>query len=252
MEIPESEADWRYATVGRVDGDQVVWGSLVKDRALVWLTTVTEYGRHGQVSFPTPSPAALAFNIAFESARAAMAMRARVVFEARGRPSKSVEQASIPMLYAYFEQAMASAVFSFQCIEAYANQTIARVVTGTMDVPRRKGVENLRPEELERNLSTDEKLTVVLPRALSMRSPKGTKVWPLYRDLKEVRDSTVHLKSGDQYIRGRLDRQSVYHRLLNRTAMDFPRTAVRMVRHFCPSAPDRWLEAAEERLVRAS
>jgi hypothetical protein len=250
MDIPESEADWRYATVARVKGNQVIYGQLAKDRTLLWLTTVTEYGRAARVSFPTPSPVALAFSVAIESARAAMAMKSLVVFEGSNPGSRSVATTSIPTLYSYFEQAMTAAVFSFQCLEAYANQTIARVVTTPMEVLRRKRVETLGPEDIERYLSTEEKLTVVLPRALSMRSPKGTKVWPLYRDLKEVRDSAVHLKSADHYIRGRLDRESVYHRLLNRTAVDFPRTAAKMIRHFCGSAPERWLEAAEGRLAQ--
>jgi hypothetical protein len=252
MEIPESEADWRYALVGRVKGDQILWGNLFKDKTLLWQTTVTEYGRHGQVSFPTPGPAALAFNIAFESAHAARAMKSQIVFAGRGRDAKSIEAASIPMLFAYFEQAMTSAVFSFQCLEAYANRVISNSVTAPMEVSRRRGPEMLAPEELERNLSTEEKLDFVLPRTLAVRSPKGTKIWPLYRDLKEVRDSTVHLKSADQYVRGRLDRESVYHRLLNRDPIDFPRTAAKVVRHFCSSSPERWLEAAEHRLKNAA
>lgn len=251
MEIPEADADWRLATVGRVKGDQVVFGNFVKDRTLLWLTTVTQCAHHGEVSFPTPGPAALAFNIAFESARAAIAMRPQISFAGHGRSAKPIEAASIPALFTYFEQSMTSAVFSFQCLEAFANRVISNSVKNPMELSRRRGVETLTPEELERNLSTDEKLTVVLPSVLSVRSPKGTKVWPLYRDLKEVRDSTVHLKSADHYVRGRADRESVYHRLLNRSPMEFPRTAAKIVRHFSLASPERWLEAAEDRLKRA-
>ena len=93
-------------------------------------------------------------------------------------------------------------------------------------------------------------LTVVLPKLLSVSVPKRTKAWQPYRELKKVRDSTVHLKSADHYVRGRLDRESLYHRLLDRDPLGFPRTATKMIRHYCKQSPDRWLEAAEKRLAK--
>ena len=107
---------------------------------------------------------------------------------------------------------MSAAVVSFQCVEAYANQIIARLAKKSMDVKRRRGVESLTPTQLERYLGTDEKLTQVLPRLLSVTAPKRTKTWQPYRDLKKVRDSTVHLKSAEHYVRGGLDGDSLDHR----------------------------------------
>jgi len=108
----------------------------------------------------------------------------------------------------------------------------------------------LTPFQLERSLGTNEKLTAVLPKLLSVSVPERTQAWQPYRKLKKVRDSTVHLKSVDHYVRGKLDRESLYHRLLDRDPLEFPRTATRMIRHDCRQSPDRWLEAAEERLTK--
>ena len=249
MVISEAEADWRHATVGRVKGDQEIHGGIVKDGTLLWLTTVT-LDQRGAVSFPTPSPAAMAFSLAFDAARAAVALRSQVNWIAVGKDERQLDPSSIATLYAHFEQAMAAAVFSFQCVEAYANQTIARLAAQPMDVVRRKGTERLTPAELERHLSTDDKLTQVLPRLLNVQSPKGRGVWAGYRDLKEVRDSTVHLKSADHYVRGKIDKETLYYRLLNRTATIFPRTAAHVVRYFSGNTSERWLEAAEARLSR--
>src|SRR5688572_21966069 len=117
MVVPETEADWRHAAVGRAQGDQVVWDRAIKDGALVWLTTVTT-DRHGAVTFPTPSPAALAFSLAFEAARAAVALRSQVPWRpAAARDQRGLDPQGVAMLYAYFEQSMSAAVFSFQCIE---------------------------------------------------------------------------------------------------------------------------------------
>ncbi len=242
--IPESEADWRFATLARVKGDQVVQGSFVKDRTLLWLTTVTADSSGARRAFPTPSPAALALGIAIEAARTAAALRSHIEFSAGG----DIAPGSVGTLYTFFEQSMAAAVFSFQSIEAYANQVISRLATAPMDVPRRNGVETLDPDGLERRLGTDEKVHFVLPKLLNVPSPKGGQVWARYRELKSIRDSTVHLKSEDHYIRGRVDRESVYHRLLTASAASFPRAASHLIRHFCAAAPERWLELAEQRL----
>ena len=248
--IPGHEADWRYAKVARISGDQEVFGTPVKDGTLLWQTSVTEDEFHGLVSFPTPSPAALALNIAMRTARAANEARGKVSYSGgMGDHPKSLEKQSISMLFAYFEQCMVSAVFSFQCLEAYANQVISHVLKDPVDLPRRKGTIRLTPDEIELRASTEEKLAVVLPKVLGVPSPKGTKVWAGYKELKGVRDSTVHLKSGDHYVRGRQDRESLYYRFLNTSPLYFPRTAVRTVRHFCSANPERWLLLAEPLLA---
>lgn len=249
MDIPESEADWRFAAVGRVKGDQRLWDAEVKDGSLLWQATLTPNAELGMVSFPTPHPAALAFNLAFEAARASTAMWSKVSFEGR-KGRVSIARSSIPALFAYFEQAMAAAVFSFQVIEVYSNQTIARLAKFPMTVSRRKVEVTLSPAELERQLSTDEKMTVVLPHLVSAKSLKKTPVWASYRELKEIRDSTVHLKSIDQYVRNQIDKSSLYHRLLNQSPTTFPRTAISVIKHFSSPVPDRWVEAADVRLAR--
>ncbi|MFP5379216.1 MAG: hypothetical protein ACLGHP_05620, partial [Vicinamibacteria bacterium] len=78
-------------------------------------------------------------------------MRSKLTFEGR-KDRATIAKASIPLLYAYFEQAMTAAVFSFQCIEVHANQTIARLAKEPMEVARRRGVVTLDPPELERQL----------------------------------------------------------------------------------------------------
>ncbi len=148
MQIPEELADWRCSKVFRVRGDQTINGQFVKDGTPGWLTTWTKDKVLGQLTFPKPRPAALAFNLAFESARAAVVSRARLSFKGSLRGPKAFEQEHVPTLYAYFEQMMSTVVFSFQCIEAYANEVIANNVKGPMDISRKNGIERLSTEEL--------------------------------------------------------------------------------------------------------
>src|SRR5262249_40364648 len=203
----------------------------------------------GSVVFITPSPAALALGIAIAAGRAAVQARQRVSFVLpEGARLKRPVDDRLEPLFEYFEQSMIASVLVYQCLEAYSNHVISNVITESMSLKRRGKSTQMTAKELERCASTDEKLAIVLPRALGVASPKGTKVWQDYRRLKDVRDSTVHLKADDQYIRGRPDKESLYYRFLNASPMDFVLTAMAMVRHFCAASPERWLQSAERQL----
>ena len=136
---------------------------------------------------------------------------------------------------------MVAAVFSFQTIEAHCNQVIEATVKGPFVLPRRNGSVSLSPDELERQASTDEKITTVLPKLLGVQSSKGKRVWEEYRRLKATRDSTVHLKSKDQYVRGKIDKESLYYRFLTTAPVSYPVAAVHVIHHFSGTAPPRWL-----------
>jgi hypothetical protein len=249
MDISPNEADWRLAAVARVRGDQAVHGKVIKDGTLLWLSTVTKDVDHGVVCFPTPSPAALALSVAVGAALSAAQRRKSIVYSFKmADGTRSAQGAEIAALYDYFEQCMLATVFSFQSLESYANQVISRLQKGPYTLQRKRETVTVSPEELERVASTDEKLAVILPALIGVPSPRSKKVWQRYKALKEVRDSTVHLKSQDQYVRGRVDRDSLYYRFLTLSAKGFPQAAIAMLDHFSSTGPERWLDYSRERL----
>ncbi len=247
MDIRESEADWRYATVGRVKGDQTVFERLAKDRALVWLTSVVDDAKVGQVSFRR-QVRRLWRSASLSIARERLLPFASKCISAAADVKRERSRPKAFLRCSRTSNSLWRLLFSHISVWKLTPTNQSLVVSEPMDVSRRRGVERLEPHELERNLSTDEKLTSVLPKAMSVPSPKATRVWAPYRDLKEVRDSTVHLKSADHYVRGKADRESVYYRLLQRSPLKFPRTALKVILHFCGATPERWLELAEARL----
>jgi hypothetical protein len=251
MDISEIEADWRLAKVARVAGDQVLpGGTPVKDGTVLWQVTVTKDAQHGRVNFPTPSPAALALSISIAAAHSAGAHRNRVRYSARMVDgSLSTESADVSPLFAYFEQCMVAVTFAYQSLEAYSNQVISHAVKEQFALRRGKQTLLLAAEELERTASTEEKLSLVLPALMGVDSLKGKKLWQRFKTLKSVRDATIHLKSQDHYVRGRLDRESLYYRFLNGSAVEYPRIAVLLIRHFCAASPERWISFAEDRLA---
>lgn len=251
MTFDDGMGDWRLAKVARVAGDQLLpGGTPVKDGTLLWQITVTKDPNSGTVNFPTPSPVALALSVAIAAAREASMARRGIRYPKRmADGSHSAEGPDLPPIYAYFEQCMVAVTFSFQSLEAYSNQIISQYLSQPLTLTRKKGSVTLTPEELERAVSTEEKLVSVLPTLTGAASPKGTRIWQRFTALKGVRDSTVHLKSADHYIRGRPDRQSLYYRFLNTDAMEYPRTSLGMMRHFMGKGVDRWLLAAEAQMA---
>jgi hypothetical protein len=240
MILPDELGDWRLAVAVRVSRE----GS-PPEGEIAWKMTATTDRVFGSVMFPTPSPVALPLSVALSSALKARLARNDVSFpKAMADGSRAAEGPQVAALYNYLEASMVAAIFSFQALEAFCNQAIARQVTEPFPIKQRKKERRLTAEQLERSLSTHDKLTVVLPRLFSTAFAGSEAAFGEYQALKDLRDDIVHLKSKDQYVRGRPDDTSVYHRMLQRDAVSFPSAAVGVMRHFIPSGRERWLDAA--------
>lgn len=137
---------------------------------------------------------------------------------------------------------MMAVTFSFQALEAFCNHTITNDLEGTFTLTRKNEGRAFTAIELEREVSTEEKLSSVLPEILGVKSPKGGKVWQDFVTLKRARDSTTHLKSSDQYPDRNVDRETLFYQFLNNDPTDFPKAAIRMIVYFAETKRlPRWL-----------
>lgn len=243
--LSDELGDWRLEAVRKVKGDHVFPGGPVKDGTLLWKSTWTKEPIHGEVTFPTPHPVALALSVALNAALQARLLRGEVNFPKRmAGGGRGAEGEHVPPLFSYFEQCMVTAVFAFQALELWANHSIAGRVEQPLTVVRDKRPKQLKPDELERKLSTEEKLLKVLPQIFSKKFDHSSELMRAFQWLKSVRDATVHLKSGDHYVRGKIDEDSVYHRFLNDDPLAYVLASVRLMKHFTDPERVRWLEAA--------
>ena len=96
----------------------------------------------------------------------------------------------------------------------------------------------LNPLELERRLSTEDKLCQVLPRVMNVATPKGKRPWEAFMKLKEARDAAVHLKHGDQQT---VDKESLFFQFLSGRYMRYPEASIEMIRWFVSGNEPRWL-----------
>lgn len=252
--LPDEFGDWRIETVVRVQGDQVIAsGQIAKNGTLGWKTTVTEDKLYGPVAFPTPNPIALLLDIALMSAMNAKSTRKSILYpRISDNGSRAAEVAQASFLYEYFEHCMVTAVFAFQSIELFANHSIWNKAKGPLTIQRDGKNKTFTLDQVERRLSTDEKITQVLPQLMKKKIDDKSELWTRYASLKKVRDSIVHLKSGDHYVRGKIDKDSVYYKFLKVDPIEFPSVCVSLMRYFSSRGEQRWLDAAEDYLRAAA
>jgi hypothetical protein len=223
--------------------------------APVILVTVGPGTRGKSIAFATPSSPALFLSAAMRAANLADGFRASVRFEdhlSPGGPAQGVSDDSTESLYDFFEQAVATVVFSYQAVEAFANEEVQRLVTTPMTLDLRGRLEQCDAEAIERRASTEQKLVDVLPSAMQVRPAKKSTWWSSFKALARIRNDIVHLKAARAYPRSAsgVAAQSIFHELLfTNSLLSFPKTSIAALEHFQQGDPPGWLVAAKEKAL---
>jgi hypothetical protein len=178
------------------------------------------------VSFGLPSAPAIYLALA----KAAHARRAAIdieaVFTVHPNGQGTWPDNHTP-LFDFFEAFTAEVVFAFSALEAFANECIPSGFSYTTLTSKKESV-TFSKEEIERNVSLDEKLKRVLPQAHNLKSPAGTKRWQLFKELKKVRDRLIHLKSVDRQASGPED-QTIWGLMLTDRSRNFVDAAIEII-----------------------
>lgn len=245
MKDDDGFGDWRIAAASRLAKDlpaDFPGGPSHKAGAAVYQSSlvVTESGEN--IGFLTPSATAMAFNIAIHASEKAMQLYSLLSYDIVLTPNglgKTISNDKSKELYDFFEQCMIVASFSYQALETFCNHTIIRELTDPIEIKRRNKRVIFTPPELERMLSTSEKLSLVLPKIKGIPTPKGKIVWEPFKRLEEARDSTTHLKSKDQ---ATVTKESLFFQFLSHQSTRYPKAAADMVRYFVREKEPRWLK----------
>jgi len=239
--------DWRIKAVTRLAKDipeAYLGGPSHKAGTPVYLSTLTKDLQGNYVSFITPHPTALALNIAHQAGLLVKELRRRLRYNKTATPygsGKAINIEDLSTLYDYFEQCMIAITFSFQAIETYANDIIANLITTEYILQRGDKEITCTSDELQRVASTEEKIGVILPSILNLPSPKQSKFWRYFKELKRVRDSTIHLKSQDAYNRLNIDKESLFFQFIQLRAERFSWHALDIIAYFIDNnSPPRW------------
>lgn len=234
--------DWRAATPVWITA---IDGQAIKHHPAHQVTTLVTPSRH--TSFTTPSATALHLSSGWRAARSAAEVKATLQWTSGAvSPGVTSMQASIqaaPPLFDYFEAAMSAAMSSYAAIEAFCNSTVIERAQGSLTLRRRKGNETMTPEDVERRVSTDEKLKRIVPDLMGRPTPAGKSIWQKYVQLKDLRDSVTHFKRKDQARHAsHLHEPTALQALLTADPLSFPETAIAVIGYFFDEDKrPRWL-----------
>lgn len=163
-------------------------------------------------------------------------------FDATAPNGARVATADGPILD-ILERRMGVVVFSFTALEAFANEVIAEAYDrGTYRYTRRfkKQMQTMSLIDVERHTSLDDKLDIILPAILCVKSPRGGLRWQLYLNLKELRDRIIHCKKQDRGSTSPGD-MTLWEKLADDNFRDFADDAKVIIDHYWASqGQHRW------------
>ena len=195
-----SMRDWRLQATAKLAKDAILpSGHLARAGTDITVASMSVLKKSNVLlTIHVPNATALFFNIAHRTFT-----EARGLFESHelGRHAKKRREFFMPEADAmtYMELMLQSVVAAHTGIEAYANEAVPEGYVYTYWSQRAKKEESLNREEIERQLTLCQKLADVLPKAHSVPAPKkGQPAWQRYKELKEIRDRIIHMKSVDR------------------------------------------------------
>ncbi len=201
------------------------------------------------VSFFTPNACALHLNIAWKAAVRATAAKGRLKwnkepmqFASFGQGQKAgsqLSEESIEDLFEFFEEAMVTVTSSFAALEAFANLTIVDRSTGPVTVTLQGKVKTLDVQEIERRVSTGQKLDELVPPLLGIASPSSLPEWTQFKRLQIWRDSITHFKRRD--MASTKSEATVLHHLIDLRPLEAPVMAEALLKHFHGTTLPRYM-----------
>jgi hypothetical protein len=222
-----TEADWRCQIVVRLTAPATLPGSntSLPVGAIGKGVAKIDY-QTNHVAFSIPNSTALFLNLSkqhYESARSAAKTFAS------GPNLQSLIDTDI---FSYLEDIMASVVFAYTALEAFANEEIPDDFLYT--IPKPKCSEVYSKSQIERSLNLRVKLGDILPKISGVPSPKGKTVWTDFLFLEELRNDVIHMKTVDREHVG-YSNQSIWSKLVKEPVPNVLPSAKAMVDHFYAS-----------------
>ncbi len=231
--------DWRYraATTLAKDWKSPYTGILHKKGTPV---TAATYIKHGEkrIHIGDPSAPALFLSLSYKFHEQALKKHPFLIdWPISNKKDPTIET------YDYLELIMASIIFAYTAIEAFANEELPEDFI--YEEKTKSGLFIVHNKEwIERNVSLDEKLTILIPKVTNKPSPKGSKIWENYVHLRRLRHRIIHLKTRDrERSQGEnLYPASIWSKILEPQQLNYSLIAKNMILNFRDKDDVHWLK----------
>jgi hypothetical protein len=193
-----SDDDWRLNMNLWLDQDwENPWTrQLVPKGTRINVSSIIQLTKRKRLTIPLPNATALLLNASATAFNLAKTIRDESGIDKSIRTELNF--LNDKDAFDYIERMMESIVLAFTAFEAFVNETIPSDFVYSRHVHSEIILETADKTKIERYVPIDEKVTVILPEVLGCSSPKGSRCWQAYRQLKETRDRLIHMKSEDR------------------------------------------------------
>lgn len=192
------EMDWRTHLVTTLGEDwRSPWtNDFYKKGSRLYLTSIIPLSGGKTLSIPVPNATALCLNSSRRSWASAMEIRKGSKID----PSikKTVIFPSETDAFDFIESSFEAVLMAYAALEAFSNELIPDSYEHHSFRNSKIIMEVMKKADIERWLSLDEKLSVVMPAALGVASPKQSRCWSGFKKLKKIRDRITHMKADDR------------------------------------------------------
>jgi len=209
--------DWRMHDVVFVQEDTFIAAvnQVAKKGSQVTRQSIAKLNKNKNLSIVLPNATALCLSSSKRSWNSSQKIRKKSNIDSSKK--KEVSFLTTTDSFDYIEMVMESIVMAFTALEAFVNENIPDDYEYHCNRKSELILEVMDKKAIERWLSLDEKLSIVLPEARDVESPKGKKCWEGYRDLKVTRDRIIHMKKEDRRSSGP-EIPTLWHKLLKANA----------------------------------
>ena len=97
-------------------------------------------------------------------------------------------------LYDYIEHIQTSIVMAFTAVECLANELVPQGYVFNQKIKNGE-LKEWKKNDIERWMSTIDKITLVIPRILNISNPTTYKFWPKFTKLRDLRNDIIHSNS---------------------------------------------------------
>lgn len=190
--------DWRLQATSELAEDANLWGKIYPKGTVIKQAANIKLQNKRTLVLHVPNATALFLSSSHRAFTEASTILKHHKINAGLTPT--VMFGSDEDAFAWLENMMMSVVSAYTAVEAFVNQSIPDDFKFKKD--KAGVVEVFSKIDIERRFPLKEKLSSVLPSALSLTNPVGHKGWNKFCRLEGMRDRIIHMKSKDQNING--------------------------------------------------
>ncbi|MEZ9823321.1 hypothetical protein AB4238_22310, partial [Shewanella sp. 10N.286.45.A1] len=146
-----------------------------------------------QIGVAAPNEISLSLSISSKAKDHANTLREHIKGISKASDGSLYDQ-GVKAAYDFLEEIQTSIVFGYKAVESFCNTSIPEEYI--YKKKNSKGViEHYGKEQIERWISTSEKVSSILPDVLDVDSPNKESFWSDFKNLERLRNEIIHSKS---------------------------------------------------------